>query len=312
MLDSWKANTNPVYARDIKEGGSGQTYQFENVFLPGKEPNGTPFSSIEMNKIIEAINQLSGQNLLINSDFRVHQRGTSITDFHNGGKGRYSADRWMVSCSSAVNSFLSMTCQDEGRLKVSNSRNLEAAFTLKYLMEDCDLFQVRGRTLGILYSINGVTAGKVRQIPADQTSHEVVSLEVTVPAYATITIDYVKAEIVSNEVTNESVLRYLSPYRPKPFAEEYAACIRYYQIAGPYHLTLRNTASGSENFYIYPMSFPRMRTAPESALVLDHTDNVENIYVTIRSPQSLSVVFTPVAIIMSLMFRVYLDAELYS
>lgn len=311
MLDSWKANTNPVYARDIKEGGSGQTYQFENVFLPGKEPNGTPFSSIEMNKIIEAINQLSGQNLLINSDFRVHQRGTSITDFYNGGKGRYSADRWMVTCSSTVNSFLSLTCQDEGGLKVTNSRNLESVFTLKYFMEDRDLFQVRGRTLGILYSINGIADGKARQIPASQTSHEVVSLDVTVPAHATITIDYVKAEIVSDGVTDETVLRYLSPYRPKPYAEEYAACIRYYQIAGPYHITLRNTASGSENFYIYPFSFSPMRDAPQFSLAVEHADNVENVYAAIKSSQSMSIVFTPVAIIMSLMFRVYLDAELY-
>ena len=239
MLEQWKANTNPVLARDVKEGGTGQTFQFESVFLPGKEPNGTSFSAAEMNKIIGAVNQLSGQNLLINSDFRVHQRATSFSNLYNGGKGRYTADRWMVWCGSSDNAYLSVTCQDKGGLKIKNSSAASRSCTLKYFMEDADLFSIRGKRLGVAYSIDGTLSYQVSDIPASQTSHQVIALSIPVPRNKTITVDYVKAETVPDGTTVEQAKLLLSPYRPRPFAVEYAACIYYYRYLGEYTIHLQ-------------------------------------------------------------------------
>ena len=53
-LENWLANTKRVLAKDKN---TGTEYEFESVY-PDGEPDGTPFSAAEMNKIINAINNL--------------------------------------------------------------------------------------------------------------------------------------------------------------------------------------------------------------------------------------------------------------
>lgn len=51
-LSRWIANTKRVLAKDKK---TGTEYEFETVF-PDGAPDGTAFSAVEMNKIIDAVN----------------------------------------------------------------------------------------------------------------------------------------------------------------------------------------------------------------------------------------------------------------
>ena len=62
-----------------------------------------------------------------------------------------------------------------------------------------------------------------------------ITLTIQIPANKTITVDYVKAGMVSEGTTMEQAKLYLSPYRARPFAVEYAACIYYYRYLGEYH-----------------------------------------------------------------------------
>lgn len=223
MLSRWLANTKRVLAHD-KVGN--RDYEFESRF-PDGSPDGTPFSAAEMNKIIDGINNLSNPNLLINSDFRVHQRGGI---FSNIAGGKYTADRWMIWCESAYRPYLTVKCSDAGGLTIENNNvSAKAECYLQYYLEDQDLFSLRGHKVGITYSIGSAKEYELSQITPSHTSRLLVNKKLSISSGKSIKINYVKAEIVDEGADNTTIPLFVTPYFPRPYAQEFSNCQRFYQ-----------------------------------------------------------------------------------
>lgn len=205
------------------------------------------------------INGRSNPNLLINSDFRVHQRGDNFTGLYDAGKGKYTADRWIVYCSSTYNSYLSVSCADTGGLRISNSRTTSCVCTLRYYVEDADLYAIRGRKICITYSIDGAKTYELKTISAAQTTRLLIGKSLTIPASSTLTVNYVKAELVDSGATVAA--QAATPYTPRPYAQEYHDCQRYYQYTD--NVTLYQTHYDGMNGVAFRYYLPnKMRIAP--------------------------------------------------
>ena len=81
-------------------------------------------------------------------------------------KGGYTADLWIVWCNSSNNAYFSVTCQDQGGLKIKNLSSVSHICTFKHFMEDADLFSIRGKRLGVMYSVDSSISYLVSNIPA--------------------------------------------------------------------------------------------------------------------------------------------------
>lgn len=174
-------------------------------------------------------------NLLINPDFRVHQRGDTFTGFYNSGKGIYTADRWMLFCASAYSANLTAACQDAGGLKIKNAGTSSSYCYLRYYVEYADVSALLGCKVVVSYNITNssgtTTTYELKTIPdainAD-ASYQLINKYITIPASSTTTINWVKVEI-ADAATASTSSNFATPYTPRPFSEELADCRRYYR-----------------------------------------------------------------------------------
>lgn len=90
-----EGETHRVY--DIKRKGTDEIVEsdiyLEKAYTPLQE--GNEFGAKEVNEIHGRLNGLAPQNLLVNGDFKIWQRGEAITVQGNGGKS-YTADMWEI------------------------------------------------------------------------------------------------------------------------------------------------------------------------------------------------------------------------
>ena len=197
-LDQWITNTKRVQAHDKL---SDTTYEFESVF-PDGDPDGTPFSAAEMNKIIDAINVLPNNNLLLDSHFRLWDEGTSFSGTY--ASGGYTATLWWVKNLSGGNITVSQATG--GGMKIQGTGTVRVSQPI----EDAQL--LNGKTVTLSWSVDGVEHAKTYVFSASTSNAATVELT------GGGTINWVKLEL------GESA----TPCVPRPLAQDKQSALRYF------------------------------------------------------------------------------------
>ena len=198
QLEPWVANTKRVQAHDIL---GGKTYQFESVF-PDGSPDGTAFSTENMNKIIDAINALPNNNLLLDSHFRLWDEGASFSGTY--ASGGYTATLWWVKNLSGGNITVSQATG--GGMKIQGTGTVQVSQPI----EDAQL--LNGKAVTLSWSVDGVEHAKTYVFSASTSNAATVELT------GGGTINWVKLEV------GESA----TPCVPRPLAQEKQLAMRYF------------------------------------------------------------------------------------
>lgn len=181
---------------------------------------------------------LSNPNLLINGGFAVWQRGESFTVPRTGtGAGQYTADRWRVWANEDSAGGNLVVTKVDGGLHVEAS----GAGIATYRFEEADAKKLTGKTVTLSRSVDGVVSSETQSFPANGTFN--------VPLPASGTLNWVKLEL-GGEAT---------PYVPKGYGEELAACMRYYQVTGTVFCAGYANAGTAYASYVPPVP---LRTTP--------------------------------------------------
>lgn len=248
------------------------------------------------------VGQLGNRNLLINSEFRVNQRGiTSLTG--NSGESKFLADRWITYCN-AVDwsaSIQEVTLPDgtvTNSLKTVATTTSAGAFFHPYQKVETygkDYLQgkkvvlsawvrtnVAGQFIRICDSINCYLLGTM--IPADGQWHKVSAVHTIPTSMNTGANNFIQFQPLFNTVslaTNDYCefalpqmeLGYSepTPFEHRSYGEELALCQRYFYA---------KTREGSGSNHLLGMSYWSSTTSNEC--VLQHP-------VHMRSAPSLSV-----------------------
>lgn len=138
-------------------------------------------------------------NILINSDFKVWQRGTSFTNPNN----QYTADRWLCDGSGTVSYARGSNWKGTG-MKITGT------IRVRYLLEDLDFQHFQGRTTRITYCCNGNITSEQALFGASTFIDK---------SFTNTIINWIKIEQGMSS----------TQYTPRPYAIELAACQRYYQ-----------------------------------------------------------------------------------
>lgn len=165
------------------------------------------------------LNSLSNQNLLINGDFQVWQRGTSFGDIYN----EYSADRWYVSKTSGTHSIEKI---DKGMKVITNGTTHVQQYIENSSKLKNTLLTFTVSIDDVKYSITGKpidgvfldTTNVIIKIDYDESKNLVVVI-IRINN-TTSTINWAKLEMGSLQMT----------FTPRPYGEELALCQRYYEI----------------------------------------------------------------------------------
>lgn len=168
-------------------------------------------------------------NLLINSDFKVWQRGTSFTNPNN----QYTADRWLCDGNGTVSYVQGSDWKGTG-MKITGT------IRVRYLLEDLDFQHFQTRATRITYCCNGNT-----------TSEQVLFGSPTFidKSFTNTIINWIKIEQGTSS----------TQYTPRPYAVEFAACQRYYQSIYKRVISYTQYSEGSR----YEIYLPTpMRTTP--------------------------------------------------
>lgn len=206
---------------------------------------GTPFTADWMNHIEDGIYNAaaradisSNPNFFINSGFTVWQRGESFTVPRTGtGAGQYTADRWRVWANTDSAGGNIVVTKVDGGLHVEAS----GAGIATYRFEEADAKRLTGKTVTLSRSVDGVVSSETQSFPANGTFN--------VPLPASGTLNWVKLEL-GGEAT---------PYVPKGYGEELAACMRYYQVTGSVFCAGYANAGTAYASYVPPVP---LRTTP--------------------------------------------------
>lgn len=186
----------------------------------------------------------SSQNILINPDFRVWQRGSFFTQAVAGSK--YTADRWKLTSEGGSVSVASNTSANN-MVYIVNS--VGASDNLAYFVPSEDSLHLIGKTVTIsmrvyspnittcgiaIFNINGGSAVKSFNLIVGWQTLEftftinsisgtmLIQVLRSLAAVGEYMIEYVKLEVGSKA----------TPHTPRPYAEELAMCKRYYQKLG--------------------------------------------------------------------------------
>ena len=201
--------------------------------LATAEGNGV-MSSADKRKL----DALDGANLLINGGFAVWQRGESFTVPRTGNSaGQYTADRWRVWANTDSAGGNLVVTKVDGGLHVEAS----GAGIATYRFEEADAKKLTGKTVTLSRSVDGVVSSETQSFPANGTFN--------VPLPASGTLNWVKLEL-GGEAT---------PYVPKRYGEELAACMRYYQVTGSVFCAGYANAGTAYASYVPPVP---LRTTP--------------------------------------------------
>lgn len=163
-------------------------------------------------KVSELVNNMIiNLNLLINGDFKIWQRGESITI--NSTTWTYTADR--------------VRCKGTGTVtKVSNGMKFSGATNAQYVMEDADYSAIAGKTVTLSYSKNGIIF----------TSTFIANSAIVA-----------NLNFVANDVLNWWKLEngsIATPFSPRSRPEEHSACQWYYRAPTQMVLLMvRNSAT---------------------------------------------------------------------
>lgn len=206
----------------------------------GDDPNFAATITNSIAGINSSLSEKANQNLLINGDFKVWQRGTTFTP--NSGYN-YTADRWILS--QGVVSGAKVEKMSSGGLKLSclltgyaklEQRGEKSDFLRKYFDANNDI-TLSAKINGTVYSgkintidSNGVTIFSPKTIYSNSnfligiTTANNANYDYSVVINLTSTSVQLEIEWVKLELGSVA-----TPFTPKPYAEEETLCKRYYE-----------------------------------------------------------------------------------
>lgn len=230
----------------------------------------------------------SNPNMLINGDFQIWQRGTSFTIAEAG----YTADRWRCSLPAGT-TIEKSTDVPEGSpsgqsvkitLSESSSGSLRQYFEIPRA-------QLIGKTFTLSCWIKG-PAGASASIDIADASTGAVALDGTWQKFiktATLTSTSTSSLFVSVMRNGNTPGEYYvsdvklecgsiaTPFVPRLYGEELAACQRYLQVFDSYSLKTGSAYTSKAIYLVYPL-FAAMRAKPSLANVPDTaTINVRTV-----------------------------------
>lgn len=173
-------------------------------------------------------NEVSNQNILINGDFRVNQRGK----FSYSGSRGYTVDRWLIG------SGLKVDLLEEG-IRISNLSTNNLSFEQDYMYDELKHYLGKTLTLSVMetdgtLTVNTFTmpneypaiAGHIANVVTTSfgsvyvyASGEKVQFTVRITSGSSVELKYIKLEIGN----------YSTAFTPRSYAEELALCQRYYE-----------------------------------------------------------------------------------
>lgn len=139
-------------------------------------------------------------NLLINSDFKVWQRGRSFTNPVNA----YTADRWLCNGTGTV----SYVDTDSSWMNIG--MKITGTIQVKYILEDSEFQALRYKSVRLSICKKGSITVMNKTIS---------SATVVDTSFSNTTVNWIKLELGSNG----------TQFTPRPYAVELAACQRYYK-----------------------------------------------------------------------------------
>lgn len=187
--------------------------------------------------------KIPNPNMLINGDFQVWQRGTEFD-----GVSGYTADRCMSYASQSA--AIAVSKADNGLQFTSKKAAIMVPYS--YRMEPSDLKKVRGKTVTLSYSIDGImhsfTLNDFGQVyiqdDAILESHTLPSTDSTL-GNLVIVIQYTVMTIGESHTLNWVKLELgetATPFVPRPYVEELMICKRYFNVVNMQsRFTLVNT-----------------------------------------------------------------------
>lgn len=216
------------------------------------------------------------QNLIINGDFQVWQRGTTVDVAKRSG---FAADRWYMSRNEAVR--LKTTIKQDNGLCVTFTSAPTSGENVQfdYLVPQETAKEIAGQTVTLSYAGTGDIQVRVRVKNGDNYT-DVVSktkdtavtfdvptltdgdiLDIVIYVYNTATIRYVKLE--SGGVA--------TPLVPRYYSEELMECMRFYQQLTYSHSAYCSTLTSSMHDTLF-LKMP-MRTMPTITSLTSIPDN---------------------------------------
>lgn len=279
----------------------------------------------------------SNPNLLINGDFRIWQRGT----FLYAKNADYTADRWQLGGGFQVTSDrrgLKMTKQSgisnypvqlTQNIEISNHLS-EKTMTFSFIVHCTSEQPLKN----VIYSINLNTTNSsiVRGEYEITNTPQLISVTFKTPSFLSPSISIMPfSTTTSNVETNQSVYinnvkleigDKVTPFSPRPYAEELMLCQRYYEPITRGYRGVGVTLSDGSFIIDYPFLVQKRRSPTQFPL-----DTIDALRMyptnTVITPDELKVHMSTLGArffgvarsfpnsIMSLNFETYADADLW-
>lgn len=224
--------------------------------------------------IEQTASQIPNLNLLINSDFQVWQRGTTFESVNT----IYTADR-CLSNASLVGAMTIRKVADGLQFTCTKSGAQLAPY--QYLMEDADLKKVRGKTVTLSYSVDGVIRSfTLNDFGQVYILNDELLEDYTLPSTAgnlthtAIVILYENMTVGQSKTINWVKLEYGSlatPFVPRLYSEELMECMRYYRIVNTQGSLAYTNANASMLVIPIGLSMPMYKTPSVSVSELPST-----------------------------------------
>lgn len=196
-------------------------------------------------ELVMTSKKMSNENFLINGDFQVWQRGTTISSTNF----TYNADRWIYTGGQTYTA----TKTNEG-IKIGRTSTVAKSIYLRQRVPIEDLVKLKGQSITFSATVKGVLSCGLQIY--DRTNGSAIAHKafenLSVNDFTTIslTIDnftynsnvqYLEFSIVTSEATANVDYLYVknaklelgsmaTPFIPKSYSEELLACQRYYQV----------------------------------------------------------------------------------
>lgn len=234
---------------------------------------------------LDVVPQLSGQNLLINGDFQVWQRGDSF-NITKDGKYNYTADRWIVQTDS--DNIIAKSLNDGGmRIDMSKFNGtytnviqlLELPFYKKLIDKTVTIkIKFKNEVSNISIGLRALPDASATHILMNKTSKEFV-ITAKIPncsVECTKFMVYIQSktqQMLDFEYIKMELGYFSTPLTPRSFGEELALCQRYYESFS-YNKTIATgikQGDKSAEFmieYVVKRNIPTIRFKNKNSIVL--------------------------------------------
>jgi len=236
-----------IQLKDLKTAEkqlNGQEYVYISQEDKTRKTTINDISEFTNNKITPHLHQLSGQNLLINGDFQVWQRGTSFT-----GMGVYCSDRWYKShgtIKKTTNGLQLTSIQNDWNLlrqyvedfRFLSNKTMTLSCKVKYVTNctKLDLLWFNGTSwYGTNFKDKQINNTEILKFTFTPNLSSASKFAIGINLNNTdesIEIEWVKLELGA----------VATPLVPRQYGEELALCQRYYQST-----TLTQNVIASDN-----------------------------------------------------------------